>query len=85
MLIDAIQAASLLLGLTNGLISLIHKGGECEKLSNWRPITLLNVAYKIYTKALQLRLQPILMEVISFDQSAFLPMQFILDNILLTY
>lgn len=56
MLTDAIHAESLPPGLTNELISLIHKGGEHEKLSNWRPITLLNVAYKIYAKALQLRL-----------------------------
>jgi hypothetical protein len=36
-------------------------------------------------KVLQIRLQPILMEMISCDQSAFLPMRFILDNIFLTY
>lgn len=42
------------------------------------------MGYKIYAKALQLRLQPVLMEVINFDQSAFLPMRFILDNLLLT-
>jgi hypothetical protein len=46
---------------------------------------LLNVAYKLYAKALQLRLQPVLMEIISFDQLAFLPTQFILDNILLIH
>jgi hypothetical protein len=31
-----------------------------------------------------MRLQPALMELISLDQSAFLPMRFILDNIFLT-
>ena len=40
--------------------------------------------YKIYAKAFQLRLQPVLMEVISLDQSTFLPLRFTLDNILLT-
>jgi hypothetical protein len=45
---------------------------------------LLNISYKIYAKALQLRLQPVLMEVINCEQSAFLPLRFILDNILLT-
>jgi len=59
----------MLLGITNGLISLIYKGREREKLSNWRPITLLNVAYKIYAKALLSHLQPVLMEIISFEQS----------------
>jgi hypothetical protein len=70
--------------VTKGLIAFLHKGGARIKLTNWQPITLLNVSYKIFAKALQLRLQPVLMEMISHDQSAFLPMQFILDNILLT-
>jgi hypothetical protein len=46
---------------------------------------LLNVSYKLFAKALQIRLQPILMEIISCNQSAFLSMRFILDNIFLTY
>lgn len=41
--------------------------------------------YKIYTKALQARLQPVLMEVIDLNQSSFLPLRFILDNIMLTH
>ena len=45
---------------------------------------MMTTLYKIYVKALQMRLQPVLMEVISFDQSAFLPMRFILDKLLLT-
>jgi hypothetical protein len=42
----AVQAGRLPTGVTKGLISLIHKGGERRKLTNWRPITLLNVVYK---------------------------------------
>lgn len=52
-------------------------------MNNWRPITLLNVAYKIYAKALQLHLRPILMGITSPDQAAFLPVTFILDNLFL--
>jgi hypothetical protein len=40
------------LGVTRGMISMLHKGGERGKLTNWRPITLLNVAYKLFAKAL---------------------------------
>lgn len=71
--------------VTDVLIALLHKGGNWQSLNNWRPITLLNVAYKIFAKALQIRVQPILMEIISSDQSAFLPMRYILDNIFLTH
>jgi hypothetical protein len=72
-------------GVTRGMISLLHKNRERSKLTNWRSITLLNVAYKLFAKTLQLRLQPVLMDIISYDQSAFLLLRFILDNILLTH
>ena len=78
------QSRRLYSGMTQGLILLLYKGGDRLKLTNWRPINLLNISYKVLAKALQMRLQPILIEIISFDQSAFLPMRFILDNILLT-
>lgn len=81
----AIVENKLLSEVTRGLISLLHKGEVRRRLTNWRPITLLNVAYKLLAKVLQLRVQPVLMEVISSDQSAFLPLMFILDNILLTH
>jgi hypothetical protein len=72
-------------GVMEGLKALLHKSGGRSTLNNWRPITLLNMSYKLFAKTLQRRLQPVLMEVISYDQSAFLPIRFILDNILLTY
>jgi exonuclease III len=72
-------------GMTQGLISLIFKSGDQSDLGNWRPITLLNTSYKILAKALQLRLQPMLPEIIDPDQTAFVPMRYILDNILVTH
>jgi hypothetical protein len=80
MLQTAIARGSLLHGVTKGLIVLLHKGDARSTLNNWRPITLLNVSYKLFAKTLQ----PILMELISPDQSAFLPVWYILDNIFLT-
>jgi hypothetical protein len=70
--------------IVQGLITLLHKGGDRLPLNNYRPITLLNTTYKIFAKLLQRHLQPILMELISFDQSAFFPLRYILDNIVLT-
>jgi hypothetical protein len=43
------------------------------------------MSYKIVAKALQLSLQPILMEFIYPNQTTFLPMRFILDTIFLTH
>lgn len=85
MITEATASGNLPPVVTRGLIALLHKGDIRSRLTNWRPITLLNVGYKVFAKILQLRVQPILMEVISFDQSAFLPMRLILDNIMLTH
>jgi hypothetical protein len=71
-------------GVTKGLICLIPKEGDAKDLNYWRPITLLTVSYKIFAKALQLKLQPMLRYVISLEQTTFLPLRFILDNIVLT-
>jgi hypothetical protein len=84
MVLESIEKGYFPNGVMVGMIALLHKGNERKLLTNWRPITLLNLSYKIFAKALQLRLQPVLMDVISPDQSAFLPLRFILDNILLT-
>ena len=46
------------------MITLLYKDGARHALTNWRSIILLNLDYKIYTKALQFKIQPILMDVI---------------------
>lgn len=51
---DSLHTGRFPKGVTKGLITLIPKSGDRKLLNNWRPITLLNVSYKIYAKALQL-------------------------------
>jgi len=75
---QAVSQGHLPSGMTSGTIALIFKAGDCADLSNWCPITLLNVSYKIIAKALQIRLQPLLHDVISMEQFAFLPNRHIL-------
>lgn len=72
MITQVIEEMRLPTGVMKILISLLHKGDAHNRLTNWRPITLLNVTYKLLAKVLQLHLQAILMEVIDFNQSAFL-------------
>lgn len=68
--------------LTKGLIFLIPKeGGNVEEIRQWRPITILNSAYKILAKALSLRLQPMLDSLIHPTQTGFVKDRSILDNI----
>lgn len=84
MLTKGFEEGRLQEGVTKGLISLIPKEGDLRDLNYWQPITLLTNIYKILAKTLQLRLQPILRDVISLEQTAFLQLRFILDNIVLT-
>ncbi|GFR99073.1 reverse transcriptase [Elysia marginata] len=57
-----------------GTISLIHKGKELSKdtLTNWRPISLTNADYKIFSKALALRLSAVLPNIINENQGGFI-------------
>lgn len=59
--------------ISQGLIVLLPKKGDQKRISNKRPITLLNVVYKIGAKAMQRRLTPILQRIVYPQQSAFLP------------
>ena len=54
-------------------------------LKSWRPISLLNVAYKIASASIAGRLKQVLDSIISEDQSGYLPGRFIGDTIRLVY
>ena len=57
-----------------GVITLLHKGIDLDRndLGNWRPITLLNTDYKIFSKVIALRLQSTLDTLINFNQKGFI-------------
>ena len=55
-----------------GILSLIFKKGDPTNLSNWRPLTLLNVDYKIIARVLAFRLQTIIPKINSTDQNGFI-------------
>jgi exonuclease III len=65
-----------------GIISLIPKAEKDPlQIKNWRPITILNVDYKILTKALAFRLKPVLPKIIHQDQCGFVMDRLIGENI----
>nr|WMB96901.1 reverse transcriptase [Solanum melongena]WMB97091.1 reverse transcriptase [Solanum aethiopicum] len=58
---------------------------ECpESILDFRPITLLNTAYKLISKVLVARLRPILQRVVGPFQNSFLAGRSTADNILVT-
>ena len=56
------------------------KDREKRFIKNWRPISLLNVDYKIVSKALAATLKDILPKTISSEQSAYVKNRFIVEN-----
>ncbi|XP_010474119.1 PREDICTED: uncharacterized protein LOC104753583 [Camelina sativa] len=66
-------------------IRLIPKIPTAQKVSDYRPIALCSVYYKIIAKLLAKRLQPVLHTCISENQSAFVPQRAISNNVLITH
>ena len=61
-----------------GVISLLHnKDKDPENIKNWRPISLLNVDYKIMTKSLSKRMEKVIEKIIHQNQSGFIKERFI--------
>ena len=64
-----------------GIITCLPKGDKPRQyLKNWRPITLLNVDYKIFSACLAGRLKQVLPSIISSSQKGFLSGRFIGEN-----
>ena len=60
------------------VIKLIEKKDKDKRfIKNWRPISLLNVDYKIISKALTSRLKKVLPDLISLQQTAYVGNRFI--------
>ena len=64
-----------------GVVILLHKKGDLADVGNWRPITLLNTAYKVLSKALAAKLGRALGATIPSLQTGFLPKRSIGTNI----
>ena len=79
---EAYEANELTISQRRGVITLIPKeDGSLLDLSNWRPITLLNVDCKIATKAIAKRLEASLPKLINHDQTGFFKGRYIGENI----
>jgi hypothetical protein len=72
-------------GVNDATILLIPKVDQPKKVTHFRPISLCNVIYKVLAKCLVNRMRPILDDLISPNQSAFVPGRLITDNTLVAF
>ena len=83
---EAYEDGELSITQKEGLITCLPKcGKEKEYIKNWRPITLLNVVYKIGSACIANRLKNVLPKLISADQTGFMSNRYIGDNTRLLY
>lgn len=79
------SSANLQSNINKTHIRLIPKIQSPQKMVDYRPIALCIVFYKIISKLLSRRLQPVLQEIISENQPAFVPKRAIIDNVLIIH
>lgn len=72
-------------GVNDTAIVLIPKVDHPKTLKDFRPISLCSVLYKVVAKCLVNCLCPLLGDMISLNQSAFVPGRMITDNALLAF
>jgi hypothetical protein len=72
-------------GINDTAIILIPKIDNSKTLKDFRPISLCTVIYKVIAKCMVNRLRPILGEIVSINQSAFVPGRLITDNALVAF
>lgn len=72
-------------GINETYMCLIPKVKHPQKITEFRPISLCNMFYKIISKVLASRLKRTLSKVINESQSAFVPGRLITNNVLVTF
>lgn len=71
--------------LNCALITLIPKVGDASNMKQFRPISLLNCSFKIFSKILTIRLSSLVQRIVAPNQSAFLKGRFILESVVVAH
>lgn len=80
------QIGELSITQKQGIITCLPKPNKCRHfLKNWRPISLLNVIYKMASAVIANRLKTVLDKLISEEQKGFISGRFIGENVRIIY
>jgi hypothetical protein len=67
------------------MLTLIPKVEETVDMKKFRPISLLNYSFKIFSKLITLRLERVCQSLIAKEQSAFIRGRFILESVVVAH
>ena len=84
-ILSCLNSSSILKSINHTSITLIPKVKNQERVSEFIPISLCNVIYKVVSKVIANRLKPFLNSIISETQSAFIADKLITDNVLIAF
>ena len=85
MVLNVLNSGMSLSDINRTNIALVPKTNNPQRMSEFRPISLCNVIYKLISKTLTNRLKAILPYIILENQSAFTVDRLITDNVLVAY
>ena len=68
-----------------GWLCPVYKKGDCSLARNYRPIMVLNMDYKIFTKAISRRISKVAPKIIHHDQAGFMTGRRIQDQMELAH
>ena len=85
MVLNVLNSSIPLYDINKTNIALVSKTNNPQRMTDFRPISLCNVVYRLISKALANRLKVILPHIISENQSAFTADKLITDNVLVVY
>ena len=82
---EGLRASELSDSMKTSTTRLVYKKDDRKNLKNWRPISLLNVDYKICSKAISLRLSKVLDSIVDPDHTCSVPGRSIASNLFLLH
>lgn len=77
------NGGAILVGLSEVLLVFIPKIEHPQSITQFRPLSLCNVTYKVITKLITNRLKEVLGELIAPTQSSFIPGRQMTDNVII--